>query len=53
MRVYARTSVGPEVLERMALGASRADVLRLVVSRGMLLANIGAGIGMALSLVAA
>jgi putative ABC transport system permease protein len=42
-----------EIGIRMAVGAGRVDVLRMVVSRGMALAAIGAGIGIAASLLAA
>lgn len=41
-----------EIGIRMALGARRGDVLALVVSRGMVLAGIGAGIGIAVALAA-
>ena len=39
-----------EVGIRMALGASRKDVLQMITSQGMRLALIGAGIGLALAL---
>jgi putative ABC transport system permease protein len=42
-----------EVGIRMALGASRKDVLQMVTSQGMRLALIGAAIGLALSLALA
>jgi putative ABC transport system permease protein len=41
-----------EIGIRMALGAKRGDVLRMVASRGMVLAGIGAAIGAAASLLA-
>lgn len=42
-----------EIGIRMALGAGRADVLKMVVSKGMLLATIGAGAGTVVALAAA
>ena len=41
-----------EIGVRMALGAGRGDVLKLVVGRGLGLASIGMGIGLAASLAA-
>ena len=40
-----------EIAMRMALGASRASVLRLVLRQGMILVCIGAGIGLVLALL--
>jgi putative ABC transport system permease protein len=41
-----------EIGVRMALGASTADVLKSVLSRGALLAGVGLAIGIAIALVA-
>jgi ABC-type antimicrobial peptide transport system permease subunit len=42
-----------EIAVRMALGASRADVLKLIVSKGMVLASIGIVAGVFAAMAAA
>lgn len=49
---YAATRRQREIGLRMALGASRASVLRMIVGEGLSLVLVGAGIGLAVSLLA-
>jgi putative ABC transport system permease protein len=47
---YAASQRTPEIGLRMALGASRAEIVRLVLGRGLVLVALGLGAGIAAAL---
>jgi putative ABC transport system permease protein len=50
---WAVTQRTQEIGVRVALGAERADILRMVLARGMRLAGVGLGVGLGLAFVLA